>query len=120
MTILKIEPGKHPVTAEIDGSLESLQQTVGGYIQAVYPFEDPVAVVCNDDGKLLGLEPNRCLCDDHGKIYDVLVGTFFICGIKGENFATLPENLLRKYSEFFKSPECFINTPDGLFVFPLV
>ena len=119
MTILKIEPGKRPVTAEIDGTLESLQETVGGCIQAVYPFEDPVAVVCNDDGKLLGLEANRCLRDDHGEIYDILVGTFFICGIKGENFASIPESLVRKYAEFFKRPECFINTPDGVFVFQL-
>ena len=42
-----VEPEKKPEIREIDGSLEGLQALVGGYIQAVYPFEDPVAVVCN-------------------------------------------------------------------------
>ena len=52
MKILIIEPGKHPREAEIDGSLESMQKTVGGYLQAIYPFEDEVALVCDDESKL--------------------------------------------------------------------
>ena len=52
MKILIIEPGKHPRETEIDGSLESMQKTVGGYLQAIYPFEDEVALVCDDESKL--------------------------------------------------------------------
>ena len=44
MTVLAVLPGKAPERIELDGSLESMQQFVGGTIQAVYPFSDPVAV----------------------------------------------------------------------------
>ena len=37
---------------EIDSDLKSLQHEVGGYIEAIYPYEDPVALVCNEEGKL--------------------------------------------------------------------
>lgn len=47
MNVLMVEPGKVPHTVEIDGSLKSLQAAVGGDIQAVYPYPDPVALVCN-------------------------------------------------------------------------
>lgn len=40
MKILLIEPSFEPRAVEIDGSLTSLQNLVGGLIQAVYPFED--------------------------------------------------------------------------------
>ena len=45
---------------------EILQAAVGGDIQAVYPYEDPVALICNEEGKLLGLPLNRALFDDDG------------------------------------------------------
>ena len=47
ITVLIVEPGKEPYAKEIDSGLESLQHEVGGYIEAVYPFEEPVAIVCN-------------------------------------------------------------------------
>ena len=47
MKILVIEPEKNPVVKEIDGELESMQKVVGGSIEAVYPFDDPVALVVN-------------------------------------------------------------------------
>ena len=53
MPILLISPGKEPVPTTIDGSLASMQAAVGGLIQAVYPFDEAVALVCNEKGKLL-------------------------------------------------------------------
>ena len=47
MNVLVVEPMKKPYPKEIDGSLESMQELVGGTIQAVYPFVDQVALVCN-------------------------------------------------------------------------
>lgn len=47
MRVVLVEPGKAARVAEIDGSLEGMQKTVSGYIQAVYPFEEPVCLVCN-------------------------------------------------------------------------
>ena len=54
-SVLKIAPGQYPQQVEIDNDLKALQQAVGGSIGASYPFEDPVAIVYNDDGKLMGL-----------------------------------------------------------------
>ena len=47
MKVLMVEPGKSPYAAEIESGLKSLQAAVGGDIQAVYPYEDPVALICN-------------------------------------------------------------------------
>lgn len=73
MRILLVEPGKTPVLKEIDGSLKSMQEIVGGTIQVLYPFAEPVALVCNDEGKLLGLPLNRALRDEKGRIYDIVM-----------------------------------------------
>lgn len=118
MTVLAVLPGKAPERMELDGSLESMQKFVGGTIQAVYPFPDPVAIVCNDDGKLMGLEHNRALRDDDENVYDILCGPFFICGLGEENFASLPEDLLRKYAQRFQHPELFLRIGESLMVVP--
>lgn len=47
MKIVLVEPGKEAREAEITGSLQSMQQLVGGLIQAIYPWEEPVTLVCN-------------------------------------------------------------------------
>ena len=76
MRVVLVEPGKAARVAEIDGSLEGMQKTVGGYIQAVYPFEETVCLVCNEEGKLQGLPLNRALRDEDNRIYDIVAGTF--------------------------------------------
>lgn len=76
MKVLMVEPGKSPYAAEIESGLKSLQAAVGGDIQAVYPYEDPVALICNEEGKLMGLPLNRALFDDDGHIYDIVSGNF--------------------------------------------
>ena len=72
IAVLIVEPGKEPYVKEIDSGLESLQHEVGGYIEAIYPYEDPVALVCNEEGKLEGLPLNRALRDEDGDIYGFL------------------------------------------------
>ena len=72
IAVLIVEPGKEPYVKEIDSGLESLQHEVGGYIEAIYPYEDPVALVCNEEGKLEGLPLNRALRDEDGDIYSFL------------------------------------------------
>ena len=116
MTILLIEQGKHPVKKTIDGSLRSMQELVGGLIQAIYPFEDPVVLVCNDEGKLEGLEPNRALRHpETHQVYDIICGSFFLCGLGEEDFDDLSPTLLEKYREMFYYPELFIRVshPDA-------
>ena len=121
MRILLIEPGQPAVEKEIDGSLKSMQEIVGGTIQAVYPFADPVALICNDEGKLLGLQPNRALYSaDTGGAYDVIVGTFFLCGAPAgaEDFASLTDEQMQKYKKRFFKPEWFVNMGGCLLTIP--
>lgn len=76
MRILLVKPGEEAFETEIKGDLTSLQEIVGGHIQAVYPFDDPVALICNDDSKLLGLPLNRALYDNKDRVYDIIAGVF--------------------------------------------
>ena len=121
MRILLIEPGQPTVEKEINGSLKSMQEIVGGTIQAVYPFADSVALICNDEGKLLGLQPNRSLREENtGRVYDVVVGTFFLCGAPAgaENFASLTDEQMQKYKKRFFKPEWFVNMGGCLLTIP--
>lgn len=109
MQVLQINPGRSPKVVTIDGSLKSMQKLVGGFIQAIYPFADPVAIVCNDEAKLMGMEPNRALRHpETGEVYDIICGPFFVCGLGEEDFDSLSEELVRKYEEKFHYPELFI------------
>lgn len=108
MRVLIVEPKKEPYEADILHSLESMQKVVGGDIQALYPYNDPVALVCNDNGKLEELPLNRTLKDGNGKIYDIVVGTFFIVGLGEYDFTDLSPELMEKYRKLFQQPEIFI------------
>ena len=107
LTVLVVEPMKEPYVKEIDPGLHALQAEVGGDIAASYPFDDPVGLVLNDEGKLIGLDLNRSLRDEHGEIYDIVAGTFLVVGLGPESFASLPPNMIQKYTEQFKRPELF-------------
>ena len=108
LSVLKIAPGQHPQQVEIDKNLKALQQAVGGSIDAVYPFADPVAIICNDEGKLMGLPLNRALRDEDGQMYDAVAGDFLVVGLGEEDFASLTPELAQKYEEHFHQPEDFI------------
>lgn len=108
MTVIACHPGKTAQVIEIDGSLESMQQFVGGWIEAVYPFDDPVAIVCNEEGKINGLPLNRALYTEDGEMFDIISGSMLICGLGEENFASLQGELLEKYMEKYKHPEVFV------------
>ena len=107
LTVLVVEPMKEPYVKEIDPGLHALQAEVGGDIAASYPFDDPVGLVLNDEGKLIGLDLNRSLRDEHGEIYDIVAGTFLVVGLGPESFVSLPPDMIQKYTEQFKRPELF-------------
>lgn len=107
MTVLVVEPLKEPYVKEIAPGLSAMQEEVGGLIAAAYPFNDQVAVICNDEGKLNGMELNRALRDDRGQIYDIVAGPFLVAGLGEEDFASLSPELAQKYMEHFKTPEIF-------------
>ena len=119
MKILKVEPEKAPEIVDMEGTLEALQAAVGGYIEAVYPWEDPVAIICNDDGKFNGMAPNRALYDADDEIMDIIVGTFLVVGLSDDNFAELSMNWPEKYTALFGTPEAFLRSGDRILVFPM-
>ena len=59
MQVLIVRPGEYAERVKIDGSLKSMQDIVEGMIEVVYPWEERVALVCNDEGLLEGLPLNR-------------------------------------------------------------
>ena len=77
MKVIIVRPLEEPIAAEIEYGLKPMQEIVGGYIQAIYPFEEPVALICNEEAKLLGLPLNRALRTETGEIYDIIAGTSF-------------------------------------------
>ena len=119
MTVLVVEPMKEPYVKKIAPGLHSLQAEVGGDIAATYPFSDPVGLVCNDEGKLIGLELNRGLRDEDGNLYDIMAGTFLVVGLGEESFASLPPELAQKYMEHFKQPEQFISLNGQIIALPV-
>lgn len=114
MDVLIVEPEKVPRMADITGDLNSLKQVVGGYIEAVYPFDDPVAIVCNEEGKLIGLPLNRKL-----ENYDIIAGTFIVCGLGEDDFASLSPELADKYREKFANPEIFMKMGSHIVAIPV-
>ena len=120
MQVVIVEPEKKPRVQNIEDSLASMQEIVGGTIQAVYPFDESVAMICNDEGKLLNLPLNRALRDGDGSIYDIVAGTFFLCGApaNSDRFDSLTEEQVQHFLNRFSNPEQFVRVGDTLFVLP--
>ena len=114
MNVLMIEPGAHPRQVELGEGLVAMQQAVGGPIQAIYPFPEPVALICHEEGKLIGLPLNCALRDEDGEIYDIIAGPFFLCGAPpdSENFTSLPPEQVAHYEEHFHHIELYLRGSD--------
>lgn len=120
ISILLIQPGKYPKTVEIEDSLEAMQTVVGGDIEEYMPFEDEVAIICNDESKINGMPLNRAVYDSEHQMIDIIAGNFFICHapFASEKFQSLPPDLAKKYSEKFRYPEQFVRTDKGITAIP--
>ena len=105
--VLFIEPHKYPRVVNLKDTLEDMQKLVGGDIEEYMPFDDDVAIVCNESGKINGEELNRAIYGDNGHLLDIIAGKFFICyaPIESERFLSMPNDLLKKYEKLFKYPE---------------
>ena len=123
MNVLMVEPGKAPYETQIGDDLQSMQALVGGYIQAVYPYEEPVALICCESGKLDGLPLNRALRDADGDIYDIVAGNFFIVGLGQNDFTDLPHELAERFAEQFaerfRQPEMFMRVDGKIVAAPM-
>ena len=119
MEVLLVQPGMYPQKATIGTELKDFQDAVGGTIAASYPFDDPVAIVYNDEGKLTGLPLNRALRDEDGQMYDAVAGTFLVVGLGEEDFASLSPEMAQKYEQLFHQPEAFLKLGNRLLVLPV-
>ena len=100
LTVVMVEPHKTPYVTEIADALSALQKAVGGYIEVV-GNGDGTFIICNEEGKLQGLEGNRRIHDG----MSVIAGTFFVVGEDGENFRSLTESEVTRYMDRFQNPE---------------
>ena len=122
MRIIIVEGGKRPYEAELEHDLESMRRCVGGNIEVVYePGGRGSALICNDEGKLLNLPLNRALRDEEGKIYDVIAGSFFVCGAPpdSESFASLTDEQVNYWMERFAKPEFFVRVNGNVICVPV-
>ncbi|MDO5396881.1 MAG: DUF3846 domain-containing protein [bacterium] len=119
LEVLLVKPGQYAEMTEIDAGLSSMQSVVGGYIEALHYFDEPVVLVCNERGKINGSELNRAIKDENGKIVDIVAGTFFVCGEGDENFDSLPTEHREKFEKLFKKPEAFLKMGKGIMAIPV-
>ena len=105
--VLKGAPGEHPKEVVLKSDLDALQKAVSigcdyqGLIEVV-SLEKGVCIICNEEGKLLGLEGNRRLGGD------IIAGVFYVVGEdKCGNFVSLTEAQMERYSKRFWEPEQF-------------
>ena len=121
ISVLLVEPNKYPKMIEIDDTLEAMQAVVGGDIEEYMPFEDEVAIICNEEGKVNGLTPNRAVYEENSReMLDIICGKFFIAyaPFDAERFQSLPPDLAEKYREKFKYPERFMRVNNEIVAVP--
>ena len=116
-------PGERATVEEIDDSLDYMQGVVGGAIEEYQPFHDSndnriddIAIICNEEGKMMRLLPSRAVTDENGRVMDVIAGPFFICyaPLESERFLSMPEDLEHRFKEKFEYPEHFFRTDEGI------
>ena len=117
MNVLVVEPGMAPYEKEVNG-LKEMQATVGGLITVIYPYEEQVAIVSNDESILEGMPFNRSVEGGYGGIF----GTFVVCGLGEEDFCSLPPEQMERFKKKFHQAEILLgakgNTPITLKVDP--
>lgn len=123
LRVLLLKPGELAEIAEIEDNLESMQRLVEGNIEEYMPFEDAsdprtgdCAIVCNEEGKMLGMELNRGIFDQNGRLQDIIAGPFFICyaPVESEKFLSMPPDLEEKMRKKFELPEQFYVSENGI------
>ena len=121
ISVLLVEPNKYPKMIEIDDTLEAMQEVVGGDIEEYMPFEDDVAIICNEEGKITGMAPNRAVYEENSReMLDIICGKFFVAyaPFEAERFQSLPPDLAEKYREKFKYPERFMRVNNEIVAVP--
>lgn len=117
ITVVMCEPDKLAYVTQIDNKLEGLQKAVGGLVETYYPFPEEVCIVCNDEGKINGMQLNRSIVRE-GKIIEIMAGPFFICDCSTMHFKSLSKEQQDKYMQMFKYPELFFRAGNEIQAIP--
>ena len=115
MDVLLVSPGEYPKATE----LEDLQSAVGGYIECVYPFDEMVGLIVNEEGKLNGSSLNRALYSEEGKLVDILAGDFLVVGLTEDSFGSLTPEQMQRYEQKFHQPETFVRMGKSIMALPI-
>lgn len=99
--VLVVEPGKEPRLTTVVDDLEHLQEIVGGPIEVGCSLPQRVMLICNGEGKNMGLPPNRPNPTDSE---DTICGTFLLCSFEGERFASLSPAQQTQFQAYFALP----------------
>ena len=106
--VLSVTPGQPPTVKEITNDLASLQAEVEGLIECI-SFPNSCVVVCNEEGKLNGMPPNRRLGAD------IICGPFFVCDTtRSGDFSSLSKSKIAEYSKLFAEVPAFSGTEPEL------
>ena len=118
MRVVVVEPGREAYAADIGKSVSSWYEVLGcEYVESCYPFSDSAAIVCDDEGKINGSLPNRAILSGRGEIQDIMFGKFFICACGAEDFGSLSEEQVKRYTDMFRYPErIYLDSRDRIVV----
>jgi hypothetical protein len=97
---------EHPQVVDIENSLKEFYRILDcDCITATYPWEECAALVTDDNGLFTEKSFSRYIPE----LEQPIKGNFFICGLGEEDFAELPQDLIRKFRERFWVPEAFVS-----------
>ena len=110
---LKVSPLERPEICHLENKLEALQKAVSigadyVWLIEIIDLDERTCIVCNEEGKLINLMPNRRLGDD------IICGVFYVVGQNDEgDLASLTDEQIEHYSEVFGNIEYFMQGDDG-------
>lgn len=118
INILVVEPGKAPRPARVKNTLQTFSEIVGGPVEVGCYLPQRVMMVYREDGKNLGLPPNRV----NPRARDYIAGTFLLCGFEDDSFISLTPAQQLEFQEYFAKPgefmllgtETVCSAPDAL------
>ena len=119
MDVLLVQPNAYPKKISVGTELEDLQAMVGGDIEVTYPFEDEVAIILNESGKINGLPLNRAIYTEDGDMQDIYAGDFLVVGLTEDDFGSLTSEQMQKFEEQFNQPQMFVRMGRSIMAIPV-
>lgn len=104
INILVVEPGKAPRPARVKNTMHTFAQIIGGSVEVGCYLPQRVMMIYRENGKNLGLPPNRM----NPRAQDYIAGTFLLCGFEDDSFISLTPAQQLEFQEYFAKPGEFM------------